>query len=358
MTMTSATSRDALRGPAGPPVGEVLQVGEVLRDLTGSVRAGAADRELDDVDLEAAVDAAASMIAAGHGPDEVSDAAELMGETVAQVRSMDLRADARGVVDWSPFGALVPVLAGSPGAGASVPRTRKSRRSALASRCVLLVDAADPARSGLCSAAAAEGPVTSQISALLRVRYSWREHALLARLESQHPVISAGMVPPPPLWLPKLSPLHVTVVDVGHDGWRATANPLVGAGGWLRRGTPASRPVLVVRPTRPSLRHAEQVLARLDPWIDFGTAAAPVQLVVTGAKRWPAGVVGAAGRCLEPLVDTAVFIPHDYDVEVGGVTDELLGDKLLAAVTPMLADWGLLPPVGGSRSRSSRRRQR
>ena len=55
------------------------------------------------------------------------------------------------------------------------------------------------------------------------------------------------------------SPLHVTVVDLGHDGWRATANPLLGAGAWLRSGLPPTRPVLVVRPTRPSLRHAEQV---------------------------------------------------------------------------------------------------
>lgn len=352
MTLTSIPfhSAGASHIPGSP--------GSVLGALNGMVRDGAGGRVLDDVDVEAAVAAAAAMLAAGHDSADVGDVAELIGETTAQVQSMDLRADARRAVDWSPFGVLVPVLSGSPGAGASVLAAAITDALQLASRCVLLVDAADPSRSGLTSAAAAEGPWTSQITALLRIRYSWRRHALLARLESQLPVVSAGMVPPPPLWLPELSPLHVTVVDLSHDGWRATANPLAGAGGWLRRGAPASRPILVVRPTRPSLRLAEQVLARLDPWVEFGTAVAPVQLVVTGAKRWPAGVVGAAGRCLEPLVESAVFVPHDFDVEIGGITDELLGDKFLAAVTPMLADWGLLPPAARARFRSTRRRQR
>lgn len=322
------------------------------------VQSGARGDLLDDADVEAGVDAAVAMCVAGYDTTEVTDIAELIGETAAGVRSLDLPAEWRRPVDWSPFGVVIPVLSGSAGAGASALAVAIVDALAQASRHVLLVDAADPGRSGLASAATAEGPWTAQLSPLLRVRYSWRQYALLARLESQLPVITPGMMPPPPRWLPEMAAPHVTVVDVGHDGWRATANPLAGAGGWLRRGMPASRPVLVVRPTRPSLRHAEQVLARLDPWVDFGAATAPVQLVVTGVKRWPAGVVGAAGRCLEPLVDTAVFVPHDYDVEVGGVTDELLGDKLLAAVTPMLTDWGLLPPTGRSRSRSIRRRQR
>lgn len=352
MTLTSSPSSSA--GASSRP--EVPR--SALSGLSALVREGAGGRPLDDVDVEAAVAAASAMVVAGHDPDDAGDAAELMGETTARVQSLDLRADARRAVDWSPFGVLIPVFSGSPGAGASVLAAAITDALQLACRCALLVDAADPSRSGLTSAAVSEGPWTSQITAFLRIRYSWRVHALLARLESQLPVVSAGMVPPPPLWLPKLGPLHATVVDMGHDGWRATANPLAGAGGWLRRGAPASRPILVVRPTRPSLRQAEQVLARLGPWVDFGTAVAPVQLVVTGAKRWPGGVAGAAGRCLAPLVESAVFMPHDYDVELGGVTDELLSDKLLRAVAPMLADWGLLPPAGRSRSRSTLRRQR
>ncbi|ODU23090.1 MAG: hypothetical protein ABS80_16065 [Pseudonocardia sp. SCN 72-51] len=249
---------------------------------------------------------------------------------------------------------MIPVVSGSPGAGATVVAAAITDLLQLAGKCVLLIDAADPARSGLAAAAEAEGPWTSTLTPDLSLRYSWRGQALLARLESTLPVITPGMVPAPPQWLPEVDPLHVTVVDVGHDGWRAAASPLAGAGGWLRLGTPAQRPLLVVRPTRPSLRHAEQVLARLEPWVTVGAATYPYQLVVVGAKRWPAGVVGAAGRRLEPMTETAVFLPHDDDVAIGGVTPELLPHRLLDALAPLLTRWNLLPPPA-SRSRKAPR---
>lgn len=171
---------------------------------------------------------------------------------------------------------------------------------------------------------------------MLRIRCSRRGHALVARLESRLPVVTPGMVPPPPLWLPGGDPVHVTVVDLGHDGLRAAADPLSGAGAWLRRAAPAARPVLVVRPTRPSLRHAERTLARLAPWVEFGTATAPVRLAVNGTHRWPPGVRAAAGPHLAPLLDSAVFLPHDYDVEIDGVTGEPIGGRLRRAVAPLL----------------------
>jgi hypothetical protein len=308
----------------------------------------AAGRRLDPADLEsAAAAAAAARVCGGSGP--ASRAAELVAETVTAVRSLDVPGSGREQVAWSAFGAVIPVLAGSPGAGASTLAAAVTDVLQLAGRCVLLVDAADPARSGLAAAASAEGPWTSAVSPLLHIRYSWRRQALLARLESRLPAISPGMVPAPPLWRPAVSPLHVTVVDMGHDGWRATANPLLGTGGWLRRGVPASRPLLVVRPTRPSLRSAEQVLARLDRWVEAGVVAPPARMVVTGARRWPRGVVGAAGRRLESLLESALFLPRDAALEAGGVTDELIGRKVLDAVAPLLIDWRLLPPTRRSR---------
>ena len=159
------------------------------------------------------------------------------------------------------------------------------------------------------------------------------------------------MVPPPPAWLPDHGPEHgpldvtavdVTVVDVGHDGWRAAADPLLGAGGWLRRGQPSSLPILVVRPTRPALQQAEQVLARLHRWVSAGVAEPIAQLVVVRARRWPRGVTGAAGRLLQPLLAQAVFLPRHPAVERGGVTGDLLPRPLLAAATSLLQDWQLL----------------
>ena len=324
--------------PVGRSVGEVV----------------ATDRPLDPADLEAAVAAALAPVTAGHAVRAV-EVVEMITDTLAAVRSLDT-AEARRPVDWSAFGAVIPVLAGSPGAGASALAAALTDVLQLAGRCVVLIDAADPARSGLAAAAPAEGPWCTSVTSLLQIRYSWRRDALVARLDSGLPVISPGMVPPPRCWRPPVEPLHVTVVDVGHDGWRATANPLLGSGAWLRRGVPTTRPVLVVRPSRPSLRHAEQMLARLDPWVRAGTVSVPCRLVVTGARRWPSGVVGAAGRRVEPLLATAVFVPHDDELAAGGIGGELLGARVRNALVPLLVEWGLLPFSG--RRRRSRRAQR
>jgi hypothetical protein len=179
---------------------------------------------------------------------------------------------------------------------------------------------------------------------------------LLARVETSLPVLTPGMVPPPRFWRPVVRELHATVVDIGHDAWRVSAHPLIGAGEWLRWGTPAPRPVLVVRPTRPSLVHAEQVLARLEAWVEIGAATPPVQLVVMGAKRWPAGVAGVAGRRLARLVEGAVFVPHDAELAVGGVTAEVTPAHAQDAVVPLLRSWGLLPANEGKVRRSWRGR--
>jgi hypothetical protein len=324
--------------------------GSAVDPRVGDVTAVGA--QLDPADLEAAVAAATVVRAGGGRAEQAAEVVEVIAETLAAVRSLGAVDAGRRPMNWSAFGTVIPVLAGSPGAGASALAAALADVLQLAGRCVLLVDAADPTRSGLAAAAPAEGPWTAAVTPLMQIRYSWRRDALVARLESRLPVISPGMVPPPRFWRPAVDPLHVTVVDVGHDGWRAAANPLLGAGAWLRRGVPSSRPVLVVRPTRPSLRHAEQVLARLDPWVRSGAVSVPCQLVVTGAKRWPRGVVGAAGRRIEPLLATALFVPHDGDLAAGGVTGELLGPRIRRALAPLLIEWGLLPHAAPGRTRS------
>lgn len=298
---------------------------------------GAAERE-------AAVDAAARAAAGGDPfPDAI---ATTLGSAVRAAHEGCRRfpADASQPVSWAPFGALIPVLAGSSGAGASSVAAAVTDALQQAGRCVLLVDADDPARSGLATAAVQEGPWVRRVGEHVAVRYSWREDALVARPETSLPTVTPGMMPAPPLWLPDPAPepLHATVVDLGHGGWRAAANPLYGAGGWLRRGIPAQLPLLVVRATRPSLRQGEQTLARLDPWVTRGAAVAPCQLVVNGARRWPAGVVGAAGPRLEQLVDDAVFVPHDDVWEIGGVDQQTSPRRAIAVMTELLGRWGVL----------------
>lgn len=270
-----------------------------------------------------------------------------VGQAAATVQSQGLPAAAATPVDWSGFGQVIPVLAGSPGAGASVLTAALSDVLQLAARCALIVDTADPTRSGLAMAARSEGPWVSGPHPSVRIRYSWRAQALLARVETSLPVIAPGAVPPPRFWRPAAREVHATIVDIGHDAWRVSAHPLTGAGEWLRQGSPAPRPLLVVRATRPSLMHAEQVLARMDTWVGMEAVTPPLQLVVMGATRWPPGVAGVAGRRVAGLLEGAVFVPHDPEVAVGGITAEVTPVQVRDAVIPLLRSWGLLPALDG-----------
>lgn len=325
-------------------------------DIAAAVDAAmlAAATETANAAVHAARDAGRGLFG-GFGEVALATAGET-GAAAAAVQRQGLLPGATEPVDWSRFGTVITVLAGSPGAGASVLTAVLADALQLEQRRVLMVDLADPPRSGLGAAARSDGPWVTQAHPQVHVRFSWRAQALLARLETALPVIAPGMVPPPPLWQPIGVPQpQVTVADLGHDPWRVAAHPLVGAGAWLRRGTPSPRPLLVVRASRPSLLHAEQILARLDPWVAVAAVSAPAQLVVMGAKRWPSGVFGAAGRRVAALLPDAVFVPHDSDLAAAGVTAAVTPARLRQAVTPLLRAWGLLPDTNGQRTRTKGR---
>lgn len=355
--------------PSGPPMplaGPAAEPAEPegLRTLEAEL-AQAARRtwtQLPPADVDAAVEA--GMLAASEAAAdrlEVLDAPGAAARTAAgevaaaaaALQRQGLPPSAATPADWSAFGTVVPVLAGSPGAGASTLAAAVADVLQLAQLRVLLVDPADPPRSGLSAATRSQGPWLTRPHPRVRIRYSWRAQALVARLETDLPVLAPGMVPPPRFWRPPVQQLHATVVDLGHDPWRVAAHPLTGAGAWLRRGTPQPRPLLAVRPSRPSLLLAEQTLARLDRWIASAAAVAPAQLVVIGAKRWPHGVAGAAGRRVSALLPDAVFIPPDPDVAAAGVTAEVTPPRMRQAIAPVLRRWGLLAEPAGKRRRPS-----
>ncbi|SDD56558.1 hypothetical protein [Actinokineospora iranica] len=335
----------------------------VVRLENSLVRAAQeATQHLPPADVDAAVEAGmlalatqAARAAAGEADPSPEEAAHAAAADVARSAGAARRggppSTATTALDWSEFGTVVPVVAGSPGAGASMLAVLLVDALQLAQRRVLLIDPADPARSGLASAARSEGPWVTHPHPGVGIRYSWRAQALVARLETTLPIIAPSMVPAPAAWRPPTTPFDVTVVDLGHDPWRITAHPLSGAGSWLRRGTPHPRPVLVVRPSRPSLLHAEQVLARLDPWVSTAAVTAPAQLVVMGAKRWPPGVAGSAGRRVHDLLPRAVFIPHDAALAASGVTSAVTPSQLRRPVLPLLRSWGLLPESAGRATR-------
>jgi hypothetical protein len=248
------------------------------------------------------------------------------------------------LVDWSPFGRVVPILAASPGAGATSTAVAIADALQLAGRSVLLVDAGDPVRSGLGRAARADGPRRNGPHPAAGIRFSRRAGALLARLDVAQTAVEPLMFPPPPYWHPRGGRgVDVTVVDIGHDPWRLATDPALGPGQWLRVGSPSPIPALVVRATVPGLAHAEQVLARLEPWARAGAVTPPTQLLVVGVRRWPTGVAGTAGRRTSVLLADTVFFPRDREVATHGVTADVTPPSLRSPAEYLLRSWHLLP---------------
>ncbi|MGV9364274.1 hypothetical protein [Amycolatopsis sp. NPDC003731] len=247
------------------------------------------------------------------------------------------------LVDWSPFGQVLPVLAASPGAGATSTAVAIADALQLAGRSVLLVDAGDPVRSGLGRAARADGPRRDGPGPTAGIRFARRARAILARLDMSETGVEPVLFPSPPYWHPGGRGVDVTVVDIGHDPWRLATDPALGPGQWLRVGSPSPIPALVVRPTVPGLAHAEQVLARLDPWVRTAAVTPPTQLLVVGARRWPKGVAGTAGRRTSILLSDTVFFPHERYVAEHGVTADVTPPALRAPAEQLLRSWHVLP---------------
>ncbi|MEA5366240.1 hypothetical protein VA596_42390 [Amycolatopsis sp., V23-08] len=247
------------------------------------------------------------------------------------------------LVDWSPFGRVLPILAASPGAGATSTAVAIADALQLAGRSVLLVDAGDPVRSGLGRAARADGPRRNGPGLAAGIRFSRRARAVLARLDVAATTEEPVLFPPPLYWHPGGGGVDVTVVDIGHDPWRLATDPALGPGQWLRVGSPSPIPALVVRPTVPGLAHAEQVLSRLAPWVRAGAVTPPTQLLVVGARRWPKGVVGTAGRRTSVLLPNAVFFPHNREVATHGITEDVTPASLRTPADGLLRSWRVLP---------------
>ncbi|WP_410573368.1 hypothetical protein [Amycolatopsis sp. cmx-4-61] len=249
------------------------------------------------------------------------------------------------LVDWSAFGRVVPILAASPGVGATSTAVAIADALQLAGRSVLLIDAGDPVRSGLGRAARTDGPRRDGASPATGIRFSRRARAILARLEMAESATEPVMFPPPPYWHPGAGRgVDATVVDIGHDPWRLAADPALGPGQWLRVGSPSPIPALVVRPTVPGLAHAEQVLARLEPWVRTAAVTPPMQLLVVGARRWPKGVAGTAGRRTSVLLPGTVFFPHQRDVAKHGITADVTPSALRSPAEQLLRSWHMLRP--------------
>ncbi len=256
---------------------------------------------------------------------------------------------------WAAFGTVIPVLAGQTRGGASVLAAVLADALAARGHRVLLIDAADPLRSGLADATTDDGPSRPSPHGAVRVRQARRGPIRCARLEFENiPVRSPALVPAPQYWASPDGPVDVTVIDIGWDAWALGATALQEPGGWLRCGSPTPRPVLAMRPSLPAARHTEQLLNRLAHWDHDGGAADDAAVAVIGAKKVPPALRAAAGDALTPLLASAVCLPDDRRLAERGITADPTPAAAQHAVQPLLTRWGLLTTTRRHRCRRGR----
>lgn len=236
---------------------------------------------------------------------------------------------------WVPWrgsdaaGAAVLVLAGHAGAGASMVALALGEALA-ADRPALLVEYAEPLRSGLAAACSSELGLDGA-----GWRRGRRGRLDVGRLGRPQPVSELPR-PPQPDGADRL-----LVVDLG---WALTAALLhADPGEWL---TADQRVVVVTRLTVPGVRQTEQLLAALGPQACGGACVAAV-----GPNRWPRGVEANYGPNLATLASDGrlVRIPMESRLEGSGLTADPLPKSVATAGRALAA--ALLPSAPGEAPR-------
>jgi hypothetical protein len=257
--------------------------------------------------------------------DDVACRGQVSGTAVA---GSTCRSDA-GPTSWAAAdvgGPVVLTVAGHAGAGASTVALAVAEGLG-ESRRVLLIDYAEPVRSGLTAASTIE--LGTDGAEWRRGRRGRLDVVRLVRRPG------GGKLPPPP---ENDGTDRLLVVDAG---WSLTTALLDSPGSLLRGATV----VVVTRVTVPAVRQVEHLLATID--------GEPVVAAV-GPARWPRAVQATCGPRLRELrsLGRVVRVPVDRRLETAGLTGDRLPKPVAAAGRSMAA---LLVPPGEQQPRHRRR---
>lgn len=249
--------------------------------------------------------------------------------------------------DPAQVGVVVPVLGAHPQAGTSGVALALADAAAGAGLRVMLIDSADPARSGLTSVCQLEGrsfPASPERDSIrLGERRVGRTNTQVRRLVGTGSPQRLEMLPRPVDWLTDSeSPVDLTVVDLGWDLWQLTApRSRLGPLQWCCLRTVPTMAVLVMRPSRPSVMLAEVMLARYGIGVRAVGLHGVGAVAAVGGTEWPMTVRAAMGPALDSLADQTEFIPLDNEAVSGGWT-------IAPAPTPsVVAAASLLRRLGG-----------
>ncbi len=247
------------------------------------------------------------------------------------------------------LGTVVPVLGAHPQAGTSGMALALADAAALAGLRVLLIDCADPARSGLAGVCAVEGPSISRgdghAPLRLAIRTLPRGVVNVRRMISEGAPLTAGQVPQPSVWAGAAADrFDLTVVDLGWDFWPLTSpGSRLGPLAWCIGRPGATFAVLVLRTGVSSVSLAEGVLYRYQMgmqrlgFVDLRAA------VAVGDESWPRECLVVMGHHLRQLARHTLFVPPTPEVATTGwTTKPSPGPSLRAAATLL---YGLGGPV-------------
>ena len=243
----------------------------------------------------------------------------------------------------SGLGLVIPVLAAHGGAGASTCALALADAAAEAGLRVLLIDTADPARSGLAPSCDVEGVVMRGVSCRRGVQVSRRRGIDCRRVAAgQQRLCLPDDVPDLLAWTEGLDGAYdVTIVDIAWDAWRTWGHPSAPAAAWLSGADQSTAPVVVLRPTRRGLTQLEGVLDQASKAHAEGETAPVSTLVTVGSSPWPPDVVASASPAARGLLACAFTLPWDVDLERYGLTSAPSPPALQGAALLVLAELGV-----------------
>ncbi|WP_223874370.1 hypothetical protein [Salinispora mooreana] len=261
------------------------------------------------------------------------------------------------------LGVLVPVIGAHPQAGASGVALTLADTAAAAGARVLLIDCADPARSGLAGVCQREGRSVAtgegKASIRLAARATARGALDVRRLVSMGTPLLADAVPRVHAWVAAAAgEFDLTVVDVGWDVWRLMmpSSPM-GALAWCAGNPVSTYPVLVARSTMASTALAEVLLTRYQVGEQLGMLTPVRRVVALGAASWPTQVRSSLGRLMCQVRDPAVFAPLSPEHVVSGWGTTAAPAESVPAASTLLHGLGghladlIAPPAAPKRRR-------
>ena len=244
------------------------------------------------------------------------------------------------------LGAVIPVIGAHPHVGASGVALAVADAAARLGLRVLLIDCADPARTGLAGVCGTEGASVTVCGAARGIRVSYRalESGTLQvrRLVPTGEALSAPQVPAPALWAAAApTGVDVTVVDLGWDAWPLlTAVNHLGPMWWATGDNQQVFPLLVLQPTAASVIKAEGVAARYGNGVRGGLLAGLRQVAAVGGQQWDPRVLSVAGPATRTAAERAVFFPWSAPHQVSGWSTDPLPEPALRAATALLRGVG------------------